>query len=504
MREFDSHSRRVEKRHIVKGTKYTVEGEGASLLLPATSGAGLARIEIQGNISQKKPTLIPSDYQQVEYIETTGTQYIDTGVVPNNYTRTFCDFQYTSDPVVGDYDYAVFGSRYSYNKQAYYVSFRGSHDECIYGVSGTFKTNQAFNDTERHIIDFAPLTGIYVDDELQFTMAYANFEGYSSMYIAGLNQPAAVAAVRTSKIKIYSAKIYQNDQLIRDFVPCYRKSDGEIGMYDLVNDAFYSNAGEGVLLKGLDATSFVDISPSHPSPIQNTIANIGCNRSALQTNAKLYGIGDNRDTLTIDWINKTVIKNKKIAQYTFTGDENILESTDSAGNKIYCVQINLHECLEARCTHFKYQNNGEAGQDVFWLTDGVVICNPSVDIRELFKTGKVQLAYVIDDIEEKIKIEPRELITLNKNDTLLEVTGASKIIATYYSNENEDTCSLMVSYKNENGDSLKPSDIHNMRKDSIYKLIPPKIEGHLPQKSEYSGYLSEDREITIIYYRENI
>lgn len=44
----------------------------------------------------------------------------------------------------------------------------------------------------------------------------------------------------------------KNGALVRNMVPCYRKSDGEIGMYDLVNRVFYTNAGTGSFGKGAD------------------------------------------------------------------------------------------------------------------------------------------------------------------------------------------------------------------------------------------------------------
>ncbi len=44
--------------------------------------------------------------------------------------------------------------------------------------------------------------------------------------------------------------MYDNGTLVRDFIPCYRKQDGVIGMYDLANDVFYTNAGTGTFLKG--------------------------------------------------------------------------------------------------------------------------------------------------------------------------------------------------------------------------------------------------------------
>lgn len=51
-----------------------------------------------------------------------------------------------------------------------------------------------------------------------------------------------------SKFKYYD----KNNNLICDLVPCYRKSDGEIGMYDLVRRIFLTNIGSGAFVKGAD------------------------------------------------------------------------------------------------------------------------------------------------------------------------------------------------------------------------------------------------------------
>ncbi len=42
-----------------------------------------------------------------------------------------------------------------------------------------------------------------------------------------------------TQAKLYSCKIWENDILIRDFIPCERDSDNKQGLYDLVNDTFY-------------------------------------------------------------------------------------------------------------------------------------------------------------------------------------------------------------------------------------------------------------------------
>ena len=57
---------------------------------------------------------------------------------------------------------------------------------------------------------------------------------------------------------------YDGDTLIRNYIPCYRKSDNEIGLYDIVNNVFYTNQGTGVFLKGSNAPT-----PSVPIEIES-------------------------------------------------------------------------------------------------------------------------------------------------------------------------------------------------------------------------------------------
>ena len=47
-------------------------------------------------------------------------------------------------------------------------------------------------------------------------------------------------------------KIWQNDVLVAEFIPCYRRSDGAKGMYDIVRNQFFGNAGTGDFEVGPD------------------------------------------------------------------------------------------------------------------------------------------------------------------------------------------------------------------------------------------------------------
>ena len=55
---------------------------------------------------------------------------------------------------------------------------------------------------------------------------------------------------RFSKARIYEYLYYEGDTLLRHMYPAKRESDGELGMYDVVNNVFYTNPGTGTFIKG--------------------------------------------------------------------------------------------------------------------------------------------------------------------------------------------------------------------------------------------------------------
>ena len=50
----------------------------------------------------------------------------------------------------------------------------------------------------------------------------------------------------------YGARISQGREIVREYIPCYRKSDGEIGLYEKYTDQFIVNTGSGTFTKGDD------------------------------------------------------------------------------------------------------------------------------------------------------------------------------------------------------------------------------------------------------------
>lgn len=86
---------------------------------------------------------------------------------------------------------------------------------------------------------------IYLNEELITVPNYsvANFSCKQGTLLFGLQG-------RIKSQRIYSCKFSEAGELKVNLVPCYRKSDGEIGLYDKVNDKFYTKAGSGEFIKG--------------------------------------------------------------------------------------------------------------------------------------------------------------------------------------------------------------------------------------------------------------
>lgn len=205
----------------------------------------VTRILSGATVLWKKTGGLPSAYQEVEYIESDGSQYIDTGVIGKTGLHIVTEMGYVT-PSTGT---ALFGSRdprffvtlypsttidIGYNndnstgvnaesRKIYNIDFDTSTSPARFGIDGSYITSNNQVDTNRNI------------------------------YIFSCNRNGTAAALSKSIFK--SMKITDgNGKLLRNFVPCYRKSDGEIGMYDLVSSTFFTNSGSGTFIKGADVT----------------------------------------------------------------------------------------------------------------------------------------------------------------------------------------------------------------------------------------------------------
>lgn len=191
---------------------------------------------------------LPDGYTQLQYIESHGTEYIDTGFKPNQNTRLVLDVgKPTSGYDTADDSQSLFGARTAPNDNAYNFFMRsdgtGNPSLDDYGTTRQntetqFTYDRATIDKNKNVTSINSTT--YTHTEQTFACLY-------TLYIFACNSSDVagfMCTVRFYSMRIYSSSEDGNDLLIRNFIPV-KNPDGEYGLYDLVDGKFYSNAGTG-------------------------------------------------------------------------------------------------------------------------------------------------------------------------------------------------------------------------------------------------------------------
>lgn len=181
-------------------------------------------------------------YQELEYIQSTGTQWIDTLVKCKDTlkfqtkfsTQIHTDGNYFGHSGGGEEDSFRFFSYATPNTKpdgVWYLDY-GSGDgdgyNRIFGGTATLNTIYEFEVGNRYIKDMVSGLNIISDTSVSFANKNYNF----------------CIANGGSQLFIYYFKLYDGNTLIRDMIPAKRISDDSIGMVDKLTNTFYNSLGE--------------------------------------------------------------------------------------------------------------------------------------------------------------------------------------------------------------------------------------------------------------------
>lgn len=188
---------------------------------------------------------LPSSYTAVDYLQSTGTQWIEMGVAPNQNTKAVLkikingftdkgasligsrtdvnsDDQFTT--YLDDYGGTRFLFRMDARPEA--ISWKGLTTDKIYIV--TLSGTEMKAELEDGTAVFSKTFSVH-DFTSTVTMALFRAKGVGGTYFQG---------------RIYGCKHYNGDKLIQDFMPCL-DSAGVPCMYDLVEKKTFYNQGTG-------------------------------------------------------------------------------------------------------------------------------------------------------------------------------------------------------------------------------------------------------------------
>lgn len=192
---------------------------------------------------------LPAEFQEVEYIETAASgPYINSNYIfTTRSQKIIIEFE-----SIYNYGNAFFGSQTSSGRSN--ILWRVGNN-LQFGIgnqsAGTVITSHTYNTKHKFECESlsntysCKLDNVYVKENESYTGTnITNLDTY--IFANNLNGTPE----SPSSLRVYNLKIYDNNILVRNFVPCYRKADNVAGLYDLVNGVFYTNAGSSSFIIG--------------------------------------------------------------------------------------------------------------------------------------------------------------------------------------------------------------------------------------------------------------
>lgn len=227
--------------------------------------------------------VLPADYTQLDYIASSGTQYIDTGYYwQNENVKIVMDAIVTSngasqslfgneDPVSGGRHFSIVphGSGGTYG---YYV---GLNAPLLSGIR-TLVLNQRFImecETTANKLFTVKVDGVlkgsatYSGSVRVYATTTSTNASKGKIYIFANHNSSTNGANAIQQIggmKLYKFQMWDNNVLVRYFIPC-KNSDNIVGLYDIVEGKFYSSpvgtftAGSTITMSALESDQNVQI-----------------------------------------------------------------------------------------------------------------------------------------------------------------------------------------------------------------------------------------------------
>ena len=215
---------------------------GSSAMTPAEMVTAI------GTISGGGGTVIevPDGYTQLEYLESSGTQYILTPYNAKLNSRAVVKFAWLNGCQLYG---TAFGTR---NPWFAFMTGKAIVDNTpkqIRALAG-FGT---VNNINCYAYSNIPIVIDISKDRTLVNGAVTENDASSSTLTETSTKIALFARGELNFIvpcRIWRYTYYENDVMLLDMLPAMRDSDNVLGMYDLVNDVFYTNDGTGVFTGG--------------------------------------------------------------------------------------------------------------------------------------------------------------------------------------------------------------------------------------------------------------
>lgn len=215
-------------------------------------------------MSEEEQIILPERYKRVEYIESTGTQYIDTGYVPTNTTGFWVD---SID--IGNANNYVMGMNETTDWNSNKRMYIRTSTTLLYGWM-TYTTSQNINGHNKRVLASLnylnsrkaswTLDGTSYESEV---LPDLSFTPSKSLYISAVNYGGSPSTY-LSKLQIFEAKISEGTEVVRHFIPIYDTQRSTYCMYETIEGKVYYNQGSGVFGSSLKEDALYGVTNKLP------------------------------------------------------------------------------------------------------------------------------------------------------------------------------------------------------------------------------------------------
>lgn len=182
-------------------------------------------------------SVLPDGYRRCEYLESTGEQWIDTGVQVSENLKINCEI---SVPYFGEQNMWLYGA--GFKIFAFLAYFSRDYNAYSYYRNDALKL-EPLNENEKYSIEQTKEYSKINDKKYLFSTTEDVIGG--EMRLFGIKYPADNEVNFSGRI--YSAKISDGAEIVRNYIPCLDDT-GTPCMYDTVNRKALYNQGTGKFL----------------------------------------------------------------------------------------------------------------------------------------------------------------------------------------------------------------------------------------------------------------
>lgn len=266
---------------------------------------------------------LPSGYTELEYIESNGTQWVNTGIIPSYNTKVEIDFQLLELPAA---NVAIFATPGQFSFR-YMGQLSTKYFRCVIQTSQVdfYNFSNGLNRMQA-VVSGAKCS---VENETKTSTASTSFTATNNLILfAYLNNNQYI---QNSKCRLFSMAVYNSGVKVRQFVPC-KNENSVVGLYDTVGSKFYQNGGTGAFVAGPDVAP-----PATPSNFYQSTSVVLQWSTVACDGYKLYKNGSLLTTTKLNQYVDSAVANGQDIEYSITAYRGNLESEPQT------IQVSVRE-----------------------------------------------------------------------------------------------------------------------------------------------------------------